>query len=179
MKKKITRTQKLSKRWKGAKIAAHGGTYLCPFLPATILTIVNANEWFAAKSWSVSLGFITLIISLLTCLIGIMKKDKLFKKNVSAIFPFAIALLCFGISFMFLGSIAENLGLMFIFIACGCVASGICHQVEIKVIDRKVLWYESILSEAGLNEKQLKTERKKQMAIELARKEAEDLGDIL
>lgn len=179
MKKNKTKTQKIYSRWKTAKALLHGGTYLCPFIPAGILTAIRADEWFAKKSWSIGVGLASLLITLLITLLGILNKDKLIKSKISPLFPFAAMLGCFGASFMFLANISGELGMMFILVCVGCLTSAGASQIEKTVVDKKVKWYDAILKEAGLDSKENLLKKKKAEAIANARKEAEDIGVLL
>jgi hypothetical protein len=179
MKIKRTKTQKTLRKWKTAKVFSKIGTFALPFTPATIITIINAPEWFKEKPYSIGVGLASLVISLLITIGVALKKDQLFKDKAHYFFPLAVILVCFGVSFMFLADIGSQLGTMFVYTALGVAGGGISGQLEKTLINKKIEWNEYILKEAGLSEKENNLKRKQEIAIAKAKQEAEDIGGIL
>jgi hypothetical protein len=179
MKKNLTKTQKLHRNWKTASIVSKIGVYTCPFIPASIITAINAEEWFSENPWSIGIGFASLLISVLSSILAVASKDKLLKNKISVLYGLAGLFACFGISFMFLASISQNFGQMFLFTSFGLVGSATCNQLDEKLFSLKEKWYKEILNKAGIDKQDKVLERKKIEAINKAIKEAEEIGDIL
>lgn len=179
MKVKRTKTQKVLRNWKTAKVFSKIGTFALPFVPATTITIINAPEWFKEKPWSIGVGLASLVISLFITVCVVLKKDQMFKNKAHYFFPLALILICFGVSFMFLASIGHELGTMFVYTALGVAGGGASGQLEKSLIAKKIEWHEYVLKEAGLEENENNLRKKREIAIAKAKKEAEDIGGIL
>ena len=81
-------------------VAMIGAKFVMPVVPATVMTIINWDEWFAQTNGGLPAGFITLLISTIIAVVGIMKRDDLAKKHVSSIFPFFSTYRCWSGLFM-------------------------------------------------------------------------------
>ena len=174
-----TKAERKLRTWKTTKALLHIGTYLSPFVPASILTAVNVDEWFATNAVSVSTGFVTLALAVVMGIFAISKKDNLLKTHVSPIIYIAIFFVVLGVSFKFLESISGELGNMFILIAVGLVGSFASSQVEQTIATEKTEYWKSIVVDAGIDRKASEKEIKRKQEIELAIKEAHNIGGIL
>ena len=60
---------------RATNVAMIGAKFAMPAVPATVLTIINWDEWFAQTNGGLPVGFATLLISTIIAVIGIMKRD--------------------------------------------------------------------------------------------------------
>jgi hypothetical protein len=71
---------------RATNVAMIGAKFVMPVVPATVMTIINWDEWFDKTNGGLPAGFITLLIATIIAVVGIMKRDDLAKKHVSSIF---------------------------------------------------------------------------------------------
>ncbi len=170
MKKKVSPTIKSYRKWSTAKWSLYGATFAAPVVPATVMTIVNWDEWFAQSGPSLPLGFVSLLVSTLLSIIGIWKKDDIANKAISAIYYIALLFVCFGATFLFLSSLFSQVGYMFMATAAGLVASGTADQVNKSLVKPRVEEYKELIDKNALDERA----RKKQQRIAQAKLDAEN-----
>jgi hypothetical protein len=176
--KKRTRTEKEYLKLKAGSVALNSGVFLCPIIPGTIITCINAEKWFAAKPYSIGLGFATLLLTMVMAILMVVKKSDTFK-NVSKLWGSAILMVMLGVSFMFLAEVAGNLGMMFLATAGGIAGSGICNEVDKLVLKPKLEHKKLVIEGAGLNRKENAKKLKLEQDIKRAKEEAENIGGIL
>lgn len=143
-----------------------GAKFGMPFVPATIMTIINWDEWFAQTNGGLPLGFLTLVVATIISIIGIMKKDALVQKNVSPLFVFALALFCVAASFLWLSNVMYQAGMMFLWTACAVVAAAVDDQVQKSVVEPNLAFYKDLVIRGGLDKKTEKKKNKEQKALE-------------
>lgn len=172
-KKKKVKSETISayKKWNAARIGLYTGMYVMPLMPATIMTCVNWNEWFNASGVSLPMGLITLLIGVLMAIMGITKRDELFKKNVSGLFYFVLVFAIIGISFKFLANICNQMGDMFLFTACGVLGSGGCDQLNKSLVKPRVEEYKELIESNFLNAKAKAKQERKLRAEQEAREQ--------
>lgn len=175
MLKKTTPKPKLTtvdhyKRWNTAKWSLYASMWALPLAPATAMTIINWDEWFAKSGLSLPFGFATLLASTLLSIIGIWKKDEIVNKTVSVVYYLALVFTGFGVSFLFLASLYQMIGYMMLATAGGLLASGTVDQINKSLVKPNVAFYKKLIEENCLDEK---SKRKKQRE-EQARREAEE-----
>lgn len=175
MKKKIK--SKTISKYRKLKITSYllkAGTYMCPFIPATIITYVNFDSWFIENNngLSIGFGFGSLLISILITIIGVMKRDDFLKENISALFSMTVILACWGISFLFLASIANQFGYMLLYSCLGLIGSATCDQINKTKISKDISFYKELISENDLDAKERKRKEKKEKARQEALNEA-------
>ena len=176
--KKRTKTENEYLKLKASSVGLTSGMFICPIIPATVITCVNAEQWFAAKPYSIGLGFASLLITLIVSVLMVVKKSDIFK-HVSKLWGAVLVMILVGITFMFLAEIAGNFGMMFLATAGGLAGSGICHEVDRLVVQPKIEHKKAVIDGAGLNRKENAKRAKLQADIERAKKEAENIGGIL
>lgn len=150
-------------------------SYGAPVIPVSIMVGINWDEWFvkSGQGWSVSMGFIMLILSTLLTYLSIAKKKKLIEK-FSAFWNVALIVICWAISFLFLSSILRELGMMLLYIGFSLVGAAISDEVETRVIEPKLSFYQGLVSEYGLDKK----EERRKAKLEAKRKQAEEEAKI-
>ena len=142
-----------------------GAKFAMPFVPATVMTIINWDEWFANTHGNLPMGFILLLVGSLIAVIGIWKKDKLMESKVSPLFVFALALVCVAGSFLLLSNILYQTGMMFMYCAAGVVAAAIDDQVQQSVVAPALKEIEEDIKEGGLDKKTNKREARRQKRL--------------
>lgn len=159
---KKSQTLKSCEKWQGARVSLYVAKYLAPVLPATVISLVNWEEWFAQTSWSLPYGLATLIIAILSTVIGITKKDKLVETKVSPIFFIALIMSIWGIAFLFLANIMQEVAYMLLWTCLGILASATADEVNTQVVEPRIEEYKTLIVENGLSKKQqAKIERQK------------------
>lgn len=150
---------------KVTNVSMIGAKYAMPFIPATIMTIINWDEWFAQTNGGLPLGFLTLVVATIISIIGIMKKDALVQKNVSPLFVFALALFCVAASFLWLSNVMYQAGMMFLWTACAVVAAAVDDQVQQSVVVPAIKELDEDIKEGGLDRKTNKREQRRQKRL--------------
>ena len=152
-----------------------GAKFALPFIPATIMTIINWDEWFANTHGSLPAGFLLMVVGTLVSIVGIWKKDKFMEKHISPLFVLVIGLVLVAASFLLLANILYQAGMMFLYCAAGALAAAIDDQVQMSVVSPRLVEMEEDIKEGGLDRKTNKREarRKKRLAeMEEARRRA-------
>lgn len=169
-KKPKMKTVQMYKRWNVGKWALLSGTFAFPLVPATIITIVNWEEWFNKSSISLPYGFATLILTVILAIIGILNSETVFKKVDIALFCLAGFFMCIGLTCLFLASLFSQLGFMWLYVGAGLLGSGVSVVVEKKVFEPNIEFYKKLIDENCLDEKSKRRKAKE----EQARKDAEE-----
>ena len=147
-------------------VAMIGAKFAMPAVPATVLTIINWDEWFAQTNGGLPIGFATLLISTIIAVIGIMKRDDLAKKNVSSIFPFALALIVAGAACLWLANVMHQAGIMFMYTGAAVFASAIDDQVQKSFVVPRLAEMNEDIKEGGLDKKSNKREKRRQQRLQ-------------
>lgn len=158
------------KKWNGIKWGLYAGMWASPVAPATVITVINWDEWFAKSGVSLPFGFASLLVTTILSIILIWKKDEVVNKAVSCVFYIAVLFVFFGATFLFLASLYQMVGFMFLATAGGLVASATADQFNKSLVKPNVAFYQNLIKENHLDAKskrQLKRE-------EQARKDAEE-----
>lgn len=156
-------------------VVMYGSKYAMPFVPATVMTIINWDEWFAQTNGGLPAGFLALVVATVISILGILKRDKLAEKHISTIIPFALALFVVAASFLWLSNVMHQAGMMFLYTACAVAVSAIDDQVQQSVVKPALIEIEEDIKDAGMSKKENKRqERKKERLAEMeeARKRA-------
>lgn len=173
-KKEVSPTVKAYKKWKTARAGLYAATFSSPLLPATVMTIVNWDEWFAKSGVSLPLGFASLLVSTVLSIIGIWKKDDLTNKAVSAVYYLALVFVGFAASFLFLANLMAQVGYMFLATAGGLIAGASADQVNKSLVKPRIKEYRELIDANGLDTRaKKKIERKQQAKLEAEREEKE------
>ncbi len=177
MKRKERTTLQTLNGYKAAKVGLYAGVFACPTVPAAITTAVKWNEWFGTAHESLPLGFITMLLTVVASVFAILKSDTILKKGTISIFLIGILFAMIGLSSMFLASLLQDVGILWLEAGGGIVGSGICYLVEKKAIEPQLTLYQGLVNQNGLDKKSLERikarEKAKREAEERARKEAE------
>ena len=169
-KKEVSPTVKAYKKWKVAAVGLTIGTFASPLLPATLMTAINWDEWFAKSGVSLPFGFSALVVSTVLSIVGIWKKDSLVNKTVSAVFYLSIVFMFFGVAFLFLANLMSQVGYMFLATAGGLAVGASADQVNRSLARPMVKEYRKLIDRNALDPNaKKKAERKKQ-----AREDAEN-----
>lgn len=180
-KEKKPKSKTLAKRngLRAAKRSLNIGSYVAPVVPVAIETGINWDEWFNnSNGFHVGSGFIMLILSTLLTYLMVAKKKKLLEK-FSAFWSVFIILVCWATSLLLLSSILHQIGFMLLYISFAVIASAVMDEVNTRVVERNLVFYEELVKENGLDPKQTKKEakiaEKRRLAEEEAKREKVDL----
>lgn len=164
------KTIQMRDRWRAGKVALMAGTFVAPVTPATIVTIINWEEWFSKSSISLPFGFASLLVTVILAIVGVLKSDKVFKKADVALFVLAGFFACIGLVNLFLASLFSQIGYMWLYTSSGLLASGACVLTEEKVVEPNLQLYNKLIEENCLDAKSKRRKAKE----EQARKDAEE-----
>lgn len=170
MGKKTLKTVKAYRKWKWGSRALRAGTFICPLTPATVLTAVKWEEWFGKSGLSLPFGFACLIVAVVSAIVGIMNSDTVFKKADIALLCVAGWFMVVGCTCLFLATLLTQMGMMFIYVGCGLVGSGVTVLVDKKVFKPNIDFYAGLISENKLDRKS----KRRAQREEQARKDAEE-----
>ena len=175
-KPKRTKTQNRLTGWKILRGFMIGSKYVVAELPATIMVIVQHNEWFptVTQTVSVSTGFIMFCITVLVSVFCIAKKSETYEK-LSPFLTSAIYLIIFGTIALFMSNIINDLGWLCVYTGVGMVVAVAEDTLEKTVVKNKVDYWSSVLASAGLNVKETEQQKRKEADIKKAKEEARDL----
>ena len=174
-KPKMTKTQKRLAGWKFLKGFMHGSKYVVAETPVTVMTIVQHKEWFeksATQSASISTGLAIFILVVLGSVICIVKKEQTYKK-ISPFITAAIYLIIFGMIGLFMASVWRDLAWTCIYTGAGMVAAVVEDTVEKNAVQGKVDYWNGVLSDAGMNQKENKEKQKRKADVRRAKAEAQ------
>ena len=175
--KKEKTTLQYYKSWKATKYALYGTKWVAPVVPATIITGVNWEEWFNKQGATLPSGLAMLLISILLTILAMSKKDEVVEKKVSYMFYLAGILAIWGVAFMLLASIMDQMGMMLIFTCIGIVGGASADQVNKSLVNDRLLEYKQLIDENCLDPKSTEKAKRKEKAIrerqEKAKLEAE------
>lgn len=158
------------KKWNGAKWGLYAGMWASPVIPASIMTAINWDEWFAKSGVSLPFGFSMLLVSTLLAIVLIWKKDDIMNKAISAVFYLALLFACLGGTMLFLASLYTQVGYMFLLTAGGLVVSGVSDQINKTLVKPNVDYYKELIANNQLDAKsKRRAEREEQ-----ARRDAEE-----
>jgi hypothetical protein len=168
-KKPKSKTVSSYKKFKAIEYGLNAGAFICPLAPASIITAINWEEWFAKSSTSLPFGFACLLLTVIVAVVGVLKSDTVLKKADIALYFFGVILCLIGITSLFLASLFTQMGWLWIFTAMGVIGSGTCVTVKEKAVLPIINEYQGLISEFGLDKKS----RRMAERSERARKEAE------
>lgn len=178
-KKFKSKTLSTYKKLKHGNRALKVGVIATPLLPASIITGINWNEWFAQSGFSLPLGLGSLLVTTLLAILCLVKSDTVIKKKDTALIFLACLFLCLGVTNLFLASLFTQLGYMFIYTACGLAGSFGEYEVSKRIMDPKIEEYKKLVEENCLDTKSQKRKERKEQALrdreELAKQEAENI----
>lgn len=169
-KKPKLKTVQEYKKWNTAKWGLYAGMWASPLVPAGIMTVINWDEWFAKSGISLPFGFASLLVTTILSIILIWKKDDIVNKAVSCVFYLAVLFIFFGATFLFLASLYQMVGYMFMATAGGLVASGTADQLNKSLVKPNVEFYQNLIKENKLDAKSKRQAKRE----EQARKDAEE-----
>lgn len=161
-------------KWNRAKKALYVGMFSAPLAPATIMTIVNWDEWFKKSNASLPMGFALLLVSTLLSVLAMWKRDDLINKKISFVFYLCGLFVMFGASFLFLANLMAQVGYMFLATAGGLAISGTADQVNKSLVKKRVEEYKQLIEENALDERsKQKRQRKEQAKLDAEKEEKE------
>ncbi len=160
------------RKWSVAKWSCYGGMYVLPLVPASVMTGINWEQWFKNCGPSLPFGFITLLLGVVMTLIGIAKRDEIFKQNISGLFYFALVFAVLGLSFKFLSNICNQMGDMFLLTTIGIISGATSDQVNKSLITPRVKEYKKLIEDNCLDTRSMKKRERKERAEREAKEEA-------
>lgn len=166
---KVKTTERHYKNWKKAKVGLYIAQWSMPFIPATVITAVNWNDWFANQGLSLPFGFVSLLVSVLLSILAIYKRDDDAEKKISPIYSVAMILAVWGSTFLLLANIMDQMGFMFLATAGGVVGSATASQVNKSKIQPRIDEYRKLLDENVLDKKAQAKEQREIQAKEEAK----------
>ena len=158
------KTVQMRDRWRAGKIALYAGTFVAPITPATIVTIINWEEWFSKSSISLPFGFATLLVTVILAIVGVLNSGKVFKKADIALFVLAGFFACVGLVNLFLASLFAQMGYMWLYTASGLLVSASCLIAEEKVVEPNLKLYNKLIEENCLDAKSKRKKKKEEQA---------------
>lgn len=167
--KKKSKTVSSYRKWKTAKVCLFAGAITCPIVPASIVTMINWEEWFQKSSHSLPFGFAFLLLTVVFAVVGIINSGTIFKKADVALFFLGGLFMCIGITSLFLAKLFEQMGFMWLYTGGGIIGSGLCVVSENKFVEPNIELYSGLVDEFILSKKA----KRKQARIARARAEAE------
>ena len=175
-KPKRTKTQNRLAGWKFLRGFMVGSKYVVAEVPAAVMIAVNHRDWFpnVTQTVSVSTGFSMFCLTTFVSLICIWKKEETYKK-ISPFITAAIYLIIFGLICLFMANILYDLGMLCAYTGAGMIVAVCEDTLEKNVVEKKVTYWQGVLSAAGLNIKENKEKEKKEADIRKAKEEARDL----
>ena len=153
VKKPKIKTIQMYKKWRNGKYALYAGAVASPLVPATIVTLINWEEWFDTASYSLPYGFASLILTVVIAIVGILNSETIFKKADVALFCLAGLFMCVGLTCLFLASLLSQMGFMWLYVGAGLLASGACVEVENRVFEPKIALYKEVIKENNLTKR--------------------------
>lgn len=148
--------------------------YSAPVVPAVVTTAINWEDWFVKSNsgFHVSMGFIFTIISVLLTYFSIAKKKKLIEK-VSAFWSVAIIVICWAIAFIFLSLVFHDIGMILLYIGFSLLGSATFDEFDTHLVIPAWEENKSLVSEYGLDKREVRRKEKKEERIKQAKLEAE------
>lgn len=174
-KPKKTKTQKKLTAWKALRGFMIGSKYVVAELPATIMVIVQHNDWFptVTQTVSVSTGFSMFCITILISVFCIAKKSDTYDK-ISPFITAAIYMVIVGVICLFMSSIINDLGWLCVYTGIGMIIAVVEDTLEKKVVKKKVDYWSGVLASAGLNVKETEDRARREADVKRAKKEAQE-----
>ena len=143
-----------------------GAKFVIPFVPMTVMTIINWDEWFAKTQGGLPAGFAALLVSTLIAVIGVMKRDELVKRHISQLFVFALAMLVAGAACFWLADVMNQAGMMFMLTGAAVFTAAIDDQVLQSYVSTQLEEYNEYVRDGGLDKKAIKKEERRKRAME-------------
>ena len=168
--KTTLQTRNYYKRWKYGLYAATIGA---PLIPATIHTSIMWNDWFNTTGISLPFGFVSLLMTVVASAIAILKSDTIIKKGTVALLLLGVLFVFIGITNLFLASLFQMLGFLWMEAGAGLIGSFTTYTIEDKVIEPKLEFYNQLVNDNGLDKKSAAKIAAKAKAEEEARAKAE------
>lgn len=161
------------KKCKIAKYSLFGGMFVCPLIPTSISLGLHAEEWFGKAGASLPLGLVTLILAVTSAIVGILNSGTIFKKGTITLYILAFGFMIVGIVNLFLASLFQSCGYLWLEIGASLLGTAGCYTVEQKVVEPKIERYQELIKKYHLDKKGQKEledeERAKKEADRLAK----------
>lgn len=122
-KKPKLRTVTLYHRWQAGSLGLKAGAVMAPLVPASIVTAINWDEWFANTSMTLPFGFASLMSATIIGVVSVIFSGEIVKRKDIILLILAGIFACLGIADLFLAKLIYKMGLMMIYTACGLVGS--------------------------------------------------------
>lgn len=167
---KKSKTLSAYRGWTALDYSLKASKYVAPLVPATVMTLVNWDEWFVKSGASLPFGFATLLIAVLLSVVAIAKKDKVVNEKISYIYFIGAILGVWAISFMFLANIFSQIGQMVLWTALGVTAGATADEVDMLLAKPRRAEYKELIETHHLSA----SAKKRQERKERARLEAEN-----
>lgn len=179
-KAKKAKSKTLAKyRWlQAADASAYVGKYAMAVVPATVMTAVNWEAWFANAGASLPAGFSMLILSTVLSIIGISRKDEIVKKNVSGLFYVGLVFFCFAMSFKFLSNVFNQMGDMLMYTALGVFGGAAADQADKSLVKPMKAEYKELVEANALDGRTKRRNERKRLAREEAEREAKQMQAV-
>lgn len=171
--KKEYETIKTLKKYRNLKYGLKAGTYATCLVPFGVILGVNWQEWFTKTeegSISIGVGFGMLLVATISTIVCIMKRDEEFMKKFSPLLYAAVVCAMWAVAFMFLSSIMNEMGKMFMYTAIGIASGAAIDETNRVVVSERYEIISKIAEENGLTKK---GEFMKE-ALKQAKKDAEE-----
>lgn len=181
VKKQKTTVQKY-RFWRNWNVGLTAAKFAAPAVPFGIVLGLNWNDWVGnspSEGWSIGIGFGMLIIATLSAVIGIWKKDELVKSKVSGLLYVTIIFLVIGFGFKLLASIMNEMGNMFLYVACGLAGSFGIDQVDKTFIVPEAARFKDLIEKNGLSKSSAKRMDDEEQAAKEGEKAKQERIDSL
>ena len=166
------------RKWATAKWSLYAGMYALPLIPATIMTGIHWEEWFESCGTSLPFGFVSLLLGVALTILGIAKKDNIFKKQLSGVFYIALVFAVLGIAFKFLSNICNQMGDMFLLTTLGILAGATSDQVNKSLATPRLKEYKKLIEDNCLDTRSQKRKERKERAAKEAKEEAKKMQAV-
>lgn len=154
--KKEYETIKTLKKYRNLKYGLKAGTYASCLVPFGVILGVNWQEWFTKAdegSVSIGVGFGMLLVATISTIVCVMKRDEEFMKKFSPLLYAAVVCAMWAVAFMFLGTVMNEMGKMFMYTAIGIASGAAIDETNKVVVCERYEIISKIAEENGLTKK--------------------------
>lgn len=152
------------RNWQIGKNALYVAQWSTPFIPATVITAINWEEWFANQGWTMPFGFATLLVGIFVSILSFYKNDEDAEKKVSGLYQICFILAIFGVSFLLLANIMNQMGFFFLATAGGCLGGATANQVNKTKVKPRIAEYKELIDANFLDKKSQEKEQRRLQA---------------
>lgn len=180
MAKKERTTLQQRNHYKHQKVGLYALTFASPFLVASVHTSICWNDWFNASGGiSLPFGLVSLFLTVVASVIAILKSDTIVKKGTIALLLLGVLFIFIGITNLFLASLFQNMGFLWMEAGGGLIGSFVSYTAESKLVEPKYQMYKKLVEDNGLDKKSLKKQKAKEKAEREARERAQKEAEAM